>query len=213
MLDNVTRTAMRPKVARGFDGKILTLADLWKPGQRWVRSRKLDVLGAIHGGLITADEARERFRISEAELNGWRRLYLKEGAVETMSKPDVPHNGGTTGHRRARRHSVLTTMEGETLNGLRIEPSTRTVAFQGKSIRLCGMEFMILLWLVRYAGEVVDKKCLFDHVWPPTGSRPESKILDVGISKIRKKMREEFGVSLIETSWGRGYKLSVPTEQ
>jgi two-component system cell cycle response regulator CtrA len=39
---------------------------------------------------------------------------------------------------------------------------------------------------------------------------PELKIIDVFICKVRKKLAEAGAPKLIETVWGRGYRMSRP---
>lgn len=65
---------------KGPDGRPLTLDDLPKPGiSRWVTRRKAEVVAAVSGGLLTEEEARDRYDLSEEEFEGWRKLYSKYG--------------------------------------------------------------------------------------------------------------------------------------
>lgn len=60
------------------DGSILTRADLPAPDtRRWVASRKAVVVRAVIHGLITEQEALERYALSQEEFALWR------AAVET----------------------------------------------------------------------------------------------------------------------------------
>ncbi len=62
------------------DGSILTRADLPPPEtQRWVASRKAVVVRAVAHGLITAEEARERYALSEEEFGLWCDAVEKHG--------------------------------------------------------------------------------------------------------------------------------------
>jgi len=64
----------------GPDGRHITLADLPPPGiQRWVTRRKAEVVAAVHGGLLSADDACERYELSKEEFGGWERLYERHG--------------------------------------------------------------------------------------------------------------------------------------
>jgi Protein of unknown function (DUF1153) len=64
----------------GPDGRHITLADLPPPGiQRWVTRRKAEVVAAVHGGLLTSDDACDRYEISKEEFMGWERLYERHG--------------------------------------------------------------------------------------------------------------------------------------
>lgn len=65
---------------KGPDGRPITLDDLPPPGvTRWVTRRKAEVVAAVTGGLLTEDQARDRYDLSEEEFDGWKSLYNKHG--------------------------------------------------------------------------------------------------------------------------------------
>lgn len=56
----------------GPDGQRLTKADLPPTDtKRWVIRRKAEVVAAVRGGLITLEEALQRYDISEEEYQTW----------------------------------------------------------------------------------------------------------------------------------------------
>ena len=62
------------------DGQILTRADLPDPAVgRWVASRKAVVVKAVRHGLLSEDEARERYSLSAEELQAWVTAVEKHG--------------------------------------------------------------------------------------------------------------------------------------
>jgi hypothetical protein len=64
----------------GPDGHRLTLSDLPPHDtKRWVPRRKAMVVFAVEGGLISAAEVCERYRLSPEEFVGWKRLIQKHG--------------------------------------------------------------------------------------------------------------------------------------
>ncbi len=66
---------------QGPNGQTLTLGDLPKPGiKRWVTRRKAEVVAAVAGGLLSREEACERYALSDEEFAGWERLYNAHGA-------------------------------------------------------------------------------------------------------------------------------------
>lgn len=69
--DMFVRKSARPRTATRADGTVLTLADLPSGAERWVARRKAVVVEAIAHGLLTRDEAMERYRLTEEELDGW----------------------------------------------------------------------------------------------------------------------------------------------
>lgn len=68
------------EAVQGPDGRNLTLDDLPEPGiKRWVTRRKAEVVAAVHGGLLTAEDACNRYELSKEEFAGWERLYDRHG--------------------------------------------------------------------------------------------------------------------------------------
>lgn len=64
----------------GPDGSPLTLADLPKPEtQRWVIRRKAEVVAAVRGGLLSLDEACQRYTLTVEEFIGWQRAIDRHG--------------------------------------------------------------------------------------------------------------------------------------
>lgn len=62
------------------DGTILSRADLPDPKtRRWVASRKAVVVKAVIHGLITEEEARQRYSLSEEEFALWREAVERFG--------------------------------------------------------------------------------------------------------------------------------------
>ena len=56
----------------GPSGKPLTFEDLPPPGtKRWVPLRKAELVAAVRGGLISLEDACQRYGISEEEFLSW----------------------------------------------------------------------------------------------------------------------------------------------
>lgn len=47
--------------------------------QRWVMRRKAQVVAAVRGGILTVEEACERYRLSEEEFKSWMKLLDSHG--------------------------------------------------------------------------------------------------------------------------------------
>lgn len=61
-------------------GEPLTLANLPSPHtNRWVVRRKAEVVAAVSSGLLTIDEACQRYSLSLDEFNGWKRAFDQSG--------------------------------------------------------------------------------------------------------------------------------------
>ena len=64
----------------GPTGAPLTLADLPPPNtQRWVIRRKAEVVAAVRGGLLSLDDACERYGLTNEEFLAWQQSIDKFG--------------------------------------------------------------------------------------------------------------------------------------
>ena len=68
------------KYVIGPTGAPLTLGDLPpRETERWVIRRKAEVVAAVRGGLLTLDEACERYRLTNEEFIGWQKSIDSHG--------------------------------------------------------------------------------------------------------------------------------------
>ncbi|MEM9170993.1 MAG: DUF1153 domain-containing protein [Pseudomonadota bacterium] len=64
----------------GPDGLPLTLKDLPAAStKRWVIRRKAEVVAAVRGGLLTLEEACERYTLTVEEFLGWQKAIDRHG--------------------------------------------------------------------------------------------------------------------------------------
>ena len=64
----------------GPTGAPLTIADLPPPEtQRWVIRRKAEVVAAVRGGLLSLDEACERYSLTNEECLAWQQSIDRHG--------------------------------------------------------------------------------------------------------------------------------------
>ncbi len=64
----------------GPTGEPLTIDDLPPPNtKRWVIRRKAEVVAAVRGGLITLEEACQRYSLSVEEFLSWQRAIDRNG--------------------------------------------------------------------------------------------------------------------------------------
>ena len=70
----------RTRYVVGPDGSPLTMADL-PPGntRRWVIRRKAEVVAAVRGGLLSLEEACERYALTVEEFLSWQRSIDRHG--------------------------------------------------------------------------------------------------------------------------------------
>ena len=75
-----SRSPGRPDSIIGPAGKPLTLDDLPSPEtKRWVVRRKAEVVTAVRAGLLTLEEACERYSLSVEEFLSWQALIDRHG--------------------------------------------------------------------------------------------------------------------------------------
>lgn len=64
----------------GPDGNPLSLSDLPPSDtKRWVIRRKAEVVAAVKGGLLTLDEACQRYNLTTEEFLSWQRAINRYG--------------------------------------------------------------------------------------------------------------------------------------
>ena len=86
----------RPNYIVGPNGDIITVADLPAPGTtRWVIRRKAEVVLAVHGGLISLDDACRRYQLTAEEFSAWQHAIERHGLLGLRSThlKDYRHDG------------------------------------------------------------------------------------------------------------------------
>src|SRR4030081_1994464 len=95
---------------------------------------------------------------------------------------------------------------------LEIDTRGQRVKRNGRPIELTTKEYTLLEYLARNAGKVVGREDISEHVWDDTFD-PFSKLIEVYINRLRRKIDEPFGVPLIHTRRGAGYELRAPSDE
>ena len=92
-----------------------------------------------------------------------------------------------------------------------VQLGSGAVSVNERPIRLTRKERAILELLILNKGKTLTREALFDHLYESI-EKPEAKIIDVFVCKLRKKLAEATGgYHYIETVWGRGYAIRDPT--
>ena len=98
----------------------------------------------------------------------------------------------------------------ETLCGgrLSVDPVQRLIRIDGHPIGITEMEYRVLELLAFARNNVVTRSMLLKHLYRRADDQPQPKIIDVFISKLRKKLRSASnGAEFIETIPQRGWIL------
>jgi len=93
---------------------------------------------------------------------------------------------------------------------LELDLAKRCVTRDGVEISLTPTEFSLLEYLMRYAGQVVTRKMLCEHLWEADWEGV-TNVVEVHINRLRGKVDRNFDEPLIQTVRGRGYLLKTPS--
>ncbi len=96
---------------------------------------------------------------------------------------------------------------------LRMNLSTRKVTRREQSLELTGKEFEILECLLRHQGRTVSREMLAREVWH-AGARatPLDNVIDVTMTRLRRKIDDPFDAKLLHTVRGVGFVLGTKHE-
>jgi DNA-binding response OmpR family regulator len=86
-----------------------------------------------------------------------------------------------------------------------VDPGARRVMRDGREVEITAREFALLAYLTRYAGQVVSKAELYEHVWESHDSDRGLNVVEVYVGYLRRKL----GRDVIETVRGVGYRAPV----
>ena len=117
------------------------------------------------------------------------RFYRADGADRGRLPPH--HHPARTGHPSARHHP---------------RPDDAACTRGGIEVDLTPTEFSLLELLMRYAGQVVTRKMLCEHLWQ-SDWEGTTNVIEVHINRLRGKLDRKFGESMIQTVRGRGYAI------
>ncbi len=162
--------------------------------------------------LVVSGRGAERDKIELLDL----------GADDYIAKPFLP--GELLARLRAalRRHQGLTskTTEGAApsddrqpmrFGPLTLDPFDRSVATDAGAAMLTDGEFTILKALIGAPGTFVSKETLLRALYCDEAPPAETRIVEVYVSNIRRKLRDLWDDEIILNARGRGWKLELLT--
>lgn len=89
---------------------------------------------------------------------------------------------------------------------LEMDLLSRKVRRDGKAIDLQPREFRLLEYLLRHVDQVVTRTMLLEGVWDYHFD-PGTNVIDVHVSRLRRKLDDGFASPLLHTVRGAGYRL------
>src|SRR5438477_3049916 len=91
---------------------------------------------------------------------------------------------------------------------LEIDTRRHKAVRAGTPLNLTAKEFLLLAHLARFAGEVVSRAEIAEHVWD-INFATETNVVDVMVRRLRAKVDDPYQTKLIHTVRGAGYVLKA----
>lgn len=93
--------------------------------------------------------------------------------------------------------------------GIHLDLRSRRVQHDGHQVELTAREFELLAYLMRHPDQVLSREQILNAVWG-FDFDPGTKVLEVYIGYLRRKLGDGNGADPIETVRNVGYRLRVP---
>ncbi len=132
---------------------------------------------------------------------------LQTGSDDYLTKPFAFSELLARVQALIRRASGVASPTTLTVNDLTLNIQTRQVRRGKQRIDLQPLEFSLLEYLMRNAGQVVSKTMIMEHVWD-YNFNPRTNVVEARICHLREKIDSDFENKLIHTIRGVGYVLS-----
>lgn len=135
---------------------------------------------------------------------------LRAGGDDYMTKPFASNEMAMRVEVLLRRHQQQEPSESAVLQvgGIEVDLIRRKVKVDGEPVRLLHMEFRLLEFLARNAGDIVSRRIIFEQVWGYYFD-PGANLINVHIARLRKKLERPDKPSAIVTVKGEGYRLDA----
>jgi two-component system OmpR family response regulator len=133
---------------------------------------------------------------------------LRGGGDDYVLKPFAPEELVVRIEVLLRRHSRAQQPLLLRVGELELDLVAREARRNGQSIELLPMEFKLLEFMMRNAGQMLSRRVIFEHVWEYHFD-PGTNLIDVHVGRLRRKIDAPGRTSLIRTERGVGYILDA----
>jgi len=134
---------------------------------------------------------------------------LRAGGDDYLTKPFAPNELVARLEalvRRSQRPAVETLL---TVGDLRLDLVKHEAIREGRRIELLPMEFKLLEFMMRNAGQILSRRMIFEWVWEYYFD-PGTNLIDVHVGKLRRKIDTPGLAPLFKTERGVGYMIDAP---
>jgi two-component system response regulator ResD len=140
-----------------------------------------------------------------------RLVGLEIGADDYVTKPFSPREVVARVRAVLRRaggsHVVPADAQPLRFDDIEIDPAARTVAVEGRAVRLTPKEFDLLLYLAEHPGRVLGRVELLEEVWD-FAFEGDPATVTVHIRRLREKIEKDPSRPRhLVTVWGAGYRF------
>jgi two-component system OmpR family response regulator len=135
---------------------------------------------------------------------------LEAGADDYLAKPFAYAELRARIRALARRPAPQAELRELSVGDLHMDLLRRTVRRGARNIELLPTEFRLLEYMMRHPGEVLTRTMVLEKVWDFSFD-PTTNVVDVHVSRLRRKLEAGGDPPMIRTVRGAGYVLSSPT--
>ena len=134
---------------------------------------------------------------------------LRAGGDDYMVKPFAPTELVARLEALLRRHSRAGKAEVVLhVQDLELDLVRHEARRGGRRIELLPMEFKLLEFMMRNAGQILSRRLIFEAVWEYYFD-PGTNLIDVHVGRLRRKIDAGDGPALFRTERGVGYMLNA----
>ncbi len=133
---------------------------------------------------------------------------LDAGADDYLIKPFAFEELVARLRALLRRPQDLVVSETLTGGSLTVVPAERRVTVAGRGIEVPPREFEVLEYLLRHGGQLLSRDVILDRVWGTT-DEPRANVVDVTVSRLRRRLRTAGWTGRIVAIPGHGYRLTT----